>query len=191
MAKINLLPWREQRRKERQKQFLTQLGAIALAGIVAIVATHMFINGQTNAHKKRNNLLKTEIKLMDQRIQEIKDIDSLKKALVDRMGVIQRLQESRPEVVHFFDQMVTTLPEGLLLTHIKQRNNILSIDGKAESNARVSTYMRNLNNSPWLDNAKLLFIEAKESNSSTRHIRSFALQVTQVNPHSQESEGEK
>ncbi len=188
MARINLLPWREEQRKQRQKTYLTQLAAVAVAGIGIIVAGHIFLAQQIDEQQQRNATLKAEIKHMDERIADIKHIETLKHALVERMDVIQKLQESRPEVVHLFDDMVTTLPDGLYLTRIQQRGNNLSIDGKAESNARVSTYMRNLDRSAWLEDAKLLFIEAKEdkkkkdAHTAPANIRSFALQVNQVNP---------
>ncbi|MGV6858023.1 MAG: PilN domain-containing protein [bacterium] len=196
MARINLLPWREELRKERQKTFLTQLAAAALLGIGLVIAGHVYLQEKIDNQNQRNATLKSEIKRMDKRIADIKHIESLKRALVDRMEVIQKLQESRPEVVHLFDDMVTTLPDGLYLTRIQQRSSTLSIDGKAESNARVSTYMRNLDRSAWLDDAKLLFIEAKEDKkakkqASPSNIRSFALQVTQINPESAHDEVEK
>lgn len=196
MARINLLPWREELRKERQKTFLTQLAAVALLGIGLVIAGHVYLQEKIDNQNQRNATLKSEIKRMDKRIADIKHIESLKRALVDRMEVIQKLQESRPEVVHLFDDMVTTLPDGLYLTRIQQRSSTLSIDGKAESNARVSTYMRNLDRSAWLDDAKLLFIEAKEDKkakkqASPSNIRSFALQVTQINPESAHDEVEK
>lgn len=184
MHRINLLPWREEQRKQKQKEYMTQLGLVALLGLGIILGAHTFLSQKISAQESRNNRLDQEIKLVDQRLKEIKELEVVKKALVDRMEVIQQLQESRPEVVHLFDDLNNTLPEGLFLTLISQEGTTLTIEGKSESNARVSTYMRNLEKSKWLDNATLLYIEAKKAKPDEKksNIRSFSLMINQITP---------
>lgn len=185
MPRINLLPWRAELRKQKQKEFLTQLALIAGLGLAVVVGGHAFLAQKISHQQDRNNRLQKEIKRVDQRLAEIKELEVVKKALVDRMEVIQQLQESRPEVVHLFDDIVNTLPEGMFLTRIEQAGAKLSIEGKSESNARVSTYMRKLDDSLWLSDAKLLFIEAKKEVKgipNNGNIRSFSLEVMQSRP---------
>lgn len=193
MPRINLLPWRAELRKKKQKEFVTQLGLVAAAGLAAIVAGHAFLAQQIGDQEARNNRLNREIQRVDKRLAEIKELEGLKKSLVDRMEVIQQLQESRPEVVHLFDDIVRTLPEGMFLTGIEQNGPRLTVDGKSESNARVSTYMRNLESSPWLADARLLFIEAKKEKkeqAARANIRSFSLEVSQTRPDPDQEQGQ-
>ncbi len=178
MAHINLLPWREIRRKEQQRQFLSMLGLTAVAGIGLLVAAHLYINGLIDNQEMRLNRLNQEIAVVNRQIGEIRDLDKAKQAFLDRMEIIQRLQRSRPAIVHLFDELVTTLPDGLYLTQISQNGNKLSISGKAESDARVSNYMRNLEASPWLKNPKLSVIQSRKRDKKSRTaVRSFALEV--------------
>ena len=120
MAHINLLPWRETRRKEQQRQFLSILGLTAIIGIGLMVATHMYISDIIDNQGARNELLHEQIRMVDKQIREIKELDKVKQALLDRMEIIQQLQRSRPEIVHIFDELVTTLPDGLFLTKLAQ-----------------------------------------------------------------------
>lgn len=184
MPRINLLPWRAEQRKQKQKEFLTQLGVVAALGAATIFGGHVYLGQQASQQEARNARLDREIKKVDERLKEIKELEVIKKALVDRMEVIQKLQESRPEVVHLFDDLNSTLPEGLFLTKIEQEGTKLTIEGKSESNARVSTYMRNLEKSKWLDDARLLYIEAKKpkGEEKRRNIRSFSVTINQVTP---------
>ncbi|HHJ18930.1 MAG TPA: pilus assembly protein PilN [Gammaproteobacteria bacterium] len=187
MAHINLLPWRETLRKEKQREFVTFLGLTTALGIVSILAIHMTVSGMIEQQQSRNNYLKTEIRQVDKRIKEIKTLDDTKQALLARMEIIQELQRSRPEIVHIFDELVTTLPNGLHLTSLSQSGNLLKITGRAESDARVSNYMRNLNASPWFKAPKLSVIQSRQgTGANTRmNIRNFSLEVTRETPESE------
>lgn len=180
MARINLLPWRETRRKEQQKEFFTLIGlAAALCGAVVLL-THFEINGRIGHQERRNQFLTNEIKILDDKIKEIKKLDSTRQALIERMEIIQNLQATRPGIVHLFDELVTTLPEGVHLTNLKQSGNNLAISGRAESNARVSSYMRNIDESVWMGNPRLGVIETKDDKLA--RISNFNLSATQINP---------
>ena len=180
MAHINLLPWRAQLRKQKQQEFAAvALFAAAVAGIVFfLIHTHM--NGLIEYQDRRNDFLQNEIKILDKKIAEIRDLEATKKALIERMNIIQQLQVARPGVVHLFDELVTTLPEGVYLTSVKQKGTTIEIIGKAESNARVSAYMRNIEDSPWFDAPRLEVIETKESGNF--RISDFRLTVRQTTP---------
>jgi type IV pilus assembly protein PilN len=162
MARINLLPWREAERKERQKEF----GMMVLAGVVlsalAVYGVNSIIQSQIEAQNQRNNFLKQEIKAVEKQISEIRDLDKTKQNLLARMNIIQELQSSRPQIVHLFDEVVSTLPMGVYLDKINQMGNKVTFEGQAQSNARVSSMMRNIDNSEWLENPTLDFIESKE-----------------------------
>ncbi len=184
MARINLLPWRERERAERQREFLTLLGFVALFGVLLVFAGHVFINNRISDQEARNDFLRAEIHKVDRRIREIKELEKTKQALLDRMEIIQRLQRSRPEIVHLFDELVKTLPQGVYLTRVKQTGDRLLIEGKAESDARVSTYMRNLDQSPWFRDPRLQVIEtpAEEKAGPRRNLRKFSLEVFKESP---------
>ena len=186
MARINLLPWRETRRREQQKEFFTLMTmAAALCGLVVLL-THFEINGRIGHQENRNQFLTNEIKVLDGKIEEIKKLDSTRQALIERMDVIQNLQAARPGVVHLFDELVKTLPEGVHLSNLKQSDNNLQLSGRAESNARVSSYMRKIEESEWLASPNLSVIETKETELS--RISSFNLTAQQVNPNIEEQE---
>jgi type IV pilus assembly protein PilN len=184
MAHINLLPWREAHRQEKQKEFVSILGLTAVAGATVVFASHMFVNGMISNQDDRNTFLDGEITAVDKRIAEIKELEKTKQALLDRMEIIQQLQGSRPEIIHTFDELVATLPDEAYITTLTQRGNQMEIKGKAASNARVSEYMRNLDRSPWLASPKLTVIETKKDANKGRqnNLRSFALNVSRVTP---------
>lgn len=161
MARINLLPWREELRKKRQKDFIAGIGAGILATGLIFMAVYMYIEGMKEYQARRNTLLQNEIAILDKRIQEIKEIEDKKNKLLTKIEVIQKLQESRPEVVHLFDELAKTTPEGIYLTKFTQVGAVLTLDGKAESNARVSAYMRAIDNSPWLNTSVLTVIRGE------------------------------
>ncbi len=162
MARINLLPWRETLRKKRQRDFALTLLAGILVAAGVMLAWHMIVEAQIRHQQKRNDFLRSEIAALDIKIKEIQELEKTKAQIINRMEVIQRLQASRPAIVHMMDELVSTLPEGLFLVQFKQSTNLLTFDGRAQSNARVSSYMRNIDKSPWLDNPDLRFIENKE-----------------------------
>jgi len=162
MAHINLLPWREELRAKRQRDFLTLLGASAILMALAMLYVHFFINGLIDDQNARNNYLRQEIAAVDKLIKEIDALEETKEKLLARMEIIQRLQTSRPEIVHLFDELVETIPEGVFLTKLEQQGAALRLTGRAESNARVSAYMRNIDTSPWIGDPDLKLIENKE-----------------------------
>jgi type IV pilus assembly protein PilN len=180
MARINLLPWREARRKEQRKQFASLAVFAAALTVVLVGFVHIHMNGLIEYQARRNAFLENEIKILDEKIKEIRKLESTKKALLERMAVIENLQATRPGVVHLFDELVKTLPEGTYLTKVAQKGSKLIITGKAESNARVSAYMRNIEASEWLDGAKLDVIQTTES--GPLRISDFQLEARQSAP---------
>ncbi len=180
MAHINLLPWRAKLRKERQRQFISTAGlSIVLVGLVMLVV-HLHIAGLIETQNGRNEFLNKEIAELDKRIKEIKEMESTKAKLLARMNVIDQLQSSRPIVVHRMDEMVRMVPEGVHLTKFEHRNGSIALQGVAQSNARVSAYMRNLDGSPWFGDPKLNVIQTKEQDHS--RISEFTMQAKQTVP---------
>ncbi|MDO9372415.1 MAG: PilN domain-containing protein [Gammaproteobacteria bacterium] len=177
MTHINLLPWREARRKEREREFAVMAGGAAALAAVIVFYAHIQISGMIESQEARNSLLAQETTALDKEIGEIKNLEAEKSRLLARMNVIQDLQLSRPEVVHLFGELATTLPEGVHYTAIKQQGAGLTVGGVAQSNARVSTLMRNLENSPGLEKPVLDVIETTEKDK-TRTTR-FVLRVSQ------------
>jgi len=164
MPRINLLPWREQERKVRRREFLIAAGAAVFAAVIFALGGKVVYSSWTDAQNEKNNLLKKEIVKLDAQIADIQDLENRKQRLVARMEIIEKLQSSRPKVVHLFDELVKQVPEGIYLTQIKQNGNRLEIHGVAQSITRVSTFMRNIDGSAWLTNPVLQVVEsAKDS----------------------------
>ncbi|WP_022952914.1 PilN domain-containing protein [Leucothrix mucor] len=179
MAGLNLLPWREQARKDSQKQFvMTVVGAVAVSALT-VFAGYSFYQDQITKQETRNQYLTTEIKKLDETIAKIKKLDVTRKALLDRITIIEGLQSTRPGIVHLFDEMVKSLPKGLYLTNLEQKENKIKLEGKAESNARVSSYMNRLDMSPWLSSSALNIISI-DTRKETDKLRNFSLSVTQL-----------
>lgn len=181
MARINLLPWREAERTRRQQEFgMMVLLGVLLTGL-AIFGIHMQFQSMISAQNKRNAYLKQEIAVVEQQIREIQDLDKTKQNLLARMNVIQELQSSRPQIVHLFDEVVSIMPDGVYLTSLKQEGNQVSFEGQAQSNARVSSMMRNIDDSEWLSRPKLDFIESKEqTGTGYSHFKLTAVQMAMV-----------
>lgn len=180
MARINLLPWRAERRKARQKEFGVMLGLAVLGGILASFLIVSFYSGRISNQNARNDYLRSEIANVDKQITEIEALDKQKARLLARKEVIEQLQANRSQMVHLFDELVKTIPDGVALTSIKQEGEMLTLSGRSQSNARVSTYMRNLEGSGWMTNPDLTVIEAKEGNSGLPY--TFDLTVKLANP---------
>jgi type IV pilus assembly protein PilN len=161
MAKINLLPWREEKRKQREKNFYTGLIFSVLSAVAIVFAASVQIDTMIDYQKSRNNYLKTEIKQVEKSIAEIKDLQKKKKSLLERMKVIQKFQTNRSDSVRLLDEIAKVLPEGLHLTAYKQDNKKQDFKGVAQSNARVSAFMRNIARSEWLEKPDLNVIKAK------------------------------
>lgn len=184
MPQINLLPWREELRKRRQKEFgVMALVAIVLMGGV-VAAVHLHFQGLIDFQNERNQYLTVEIGKLNKQIAEIKDLQREKERLLARTEKIQQLQSGRPDIVHLVDQLVKTLPEGVFLTRIEQKGVNLRVDGVAQSNARVSSLMRQLDASDWLENPALVEIkrDAAGSGGGDESIRNaiFTLTIQQT-----------
>lgn len=180
MANINLLPWREKLRKERQQQFYAILGLGAVCGLLIVLLMHIQMEALIDHQIARNQYLEREIAEMDKRIAEIEKLEETRNALVERMKVIETLQTSRPVVVHLFDEMVTTLPEGVYLTSLTQNGNRLTLTGKADSHARVSSYMQRIDASPWLGKPNLSVIQVGIENGV--RVSNFTMDFPQTTP---------
>lgn len=160
MARINLLPWRETLRKERETQFYIGLGVAALVTLAFVAYIHVRVAGQIETQHARNEFMQQQIASVDRAIAEIKSLEEEKAKLLSRMNVIQQLQGRRPAIVHLFEELVLTVPDGARLSKVTHNGNLLDIEGIAESNARVSAFMRSLERSPWLKNPELIVIDS-------------------------------
>ena len=180
MARINLLPWRVERRKQRQTEFVTMLGLAALGGVLASFLIVAFYGSRIDNQNGRNQYLRDEIAKVDTQIKEIEELDKKKGRLLARKEVIEQLQSNRSQMVHLFDSLVRTIPDGVTLTTIKQEGDVLTLGGRSQSNARVSTYLRNLEGSGWMTNPELNIIEAKAGNPGLPY--EFNLKVKLANP---------
>lgn len=176
-TRINLLPWREMRRKEQDRQLLSiGVGAWILMGLVIFYA-HLHVTGLIENQSKRNEFLNTEIKKVEEEIKEIRELQAARNALLARMRVIQQLQMDRTQVVHLFDELVRKTPEGVYLMTLKQAGQTLTLTGAAQSNARVSAFMRNLDASDWYTKPELDVINVKAKGSE--RVSEFTLRVNQ------------
>lgn len=185
MAGINLLPWRAERRKQKQKEFFTVTALTLGLSAAALAFVHMQIDAMINYQNQRNKYLESEVALFDKKIKEIEELEAKKKRLISKMEVIQQLQTSRPEVVHLFDELARTIPDGVHLVDLTQMDKNIVMNGIAQSNARVSAYMRNLGSSPWLQDPMLNVIESKPEGKDKNVPREqrgskFTLQVKQA-----------
>ena len=181
MARINLLPWREEQRKEQQQQFLTILGLSVVLMVLIIVAIHLQYSRALSVQNSRNNFLKTHITKVEQQIAEITRLEKEKQRLLDRIEKIQLLQRNRPEIVHLFDEVVRILPEGVYITSLTQQGKRLIVEGKAQSNARVSKLMRNVDKSEWMTKPVLDVIKQdKKDTSRDRRFKLMASQFSQI-----------
>jgi type IV pilus assembly protein PilN len=183
---INLLPWREELRQEQKKQFgvLTALMMFLAAAIIGLI--HIQMVTKIDYQLSRNKFMSSEISKLDEEIAEISELRKVRRSLVERMEVIQDLQRSRPSIVHLFTEIVSTVPNGVYLESLTQTGSNLLMNGQAESNARVSTYMRNLDASDWLKAPNLTVIEIEDI--KVNRISTFTLTVKQTSPDANEDE---
>ena len=168
MPQINLLPWRAELRTRRRNQFFIGLGASLGAAGLAVLASNFVMNGILSNQNSRNELLNTEIAALDKRIADILELEASKDRLLARMEIIEQLQRSRPEIVHVFDELVRTLPDGVRLTSVKQTGRRLEVKGDADSNTRVSAFMRNIDKSKWLTQPDLQVIEVRDTSTKRK-----------------------
>jgi len=185
-TQINLLPWREELRQEQRKQFavmavLTMILAAAIVGLI-----HIQMSGKIDYQLSRNSFVSNEISKLDDQIAEIRDLQKVRRSLLERMEVIQDLQTARPSIVHLFSEIVGTVPNGVYLETLNQSAGSLVMSGQAESNARVSTYMRNLSNSEWFKDPNLTVIEIEDK--KVNRVSTFTLTVKQTSPNATEED---
>lgn len=164
MIRINLLPHRAERRKARQIQFVSFCVISLLVGIMVVGVVHVAINSQIEYQERRNQFLVSQIAILDKQIAEIRQLKEEIAALDARKTVVEKLQSTRSDVVHLMDQMLRLLPEGVYLKSLKQTGNKINLVGYTQSNARVSTLMRSIESSPWLDSPALVQIIAVVAN---------------------------
>ena len=181
MARLHLLPWREERRKELLRQFLTMLGLSVILMLLVLLAIHLHFGRLISAQESRNSFLNDEIAVVEKKIREINRLSKEKKRLLARMDVIQQLQRNRPGIVHLFEEMVKVIPEGAYIVSLKQDGRKLTINGVAQSNARISAYMRNIDASDWLTSPRLNIIEKKGRSKKLKDSgRRFILKAKQL-----------
>jgi type IV pilus assembly protein PilN len=179
MAHINLLPWREEKRQEQTRQFatITVLSLLLTAALVFMV--HVTFDNQITHQKQRNSMLQNEINTLDASLKQIATLEETKEQLLSRMDIIQSLQQQRPQIVRLFDDFVRTVPEGIYLSTIEQKGEQLTIKGVAESNGRVSAYMRNIDASDWMATPKLKVIQTRKG---TLRSSDFTIITSQTSP---------
>ncbi|BAN50996.1 type 4a pilus biogenesis protein PilN [Metapseudomonas resinovorans] len=185
MARINLLPWREQLREERKQRFLVALGAVLALGAGAVFLGDQYFNSAIENQQARNDFVRKEIAVLDARIKEISELKTRRQQLLERMKIIQDLQGNRPIIGRVFDQLVRTLPDGVFFTGVKMNGKNIAIVGAAESNNRVSNLMRNLDASEWLASPNLTQVKAITA-GAVDQANVFQLTVQQTQPGAEE-----
>lgn len=188
MANINLLPWREEERAERQRQFVSIVGLVALLAVVVMWSIYTFYSGKIDNQRIRNNFLQGQIRKLDTKIKEITTLESERKELVDRMELIQDLQKSRPQIVHLFDEIVQKMPEGMNMQQIERSGDNVIFTGIAESAPRISNFMRNLAGSQWITKPDIEDIQDDKDSGAARKI--FTLKSKLTSPNAAEKEAE-
>lgn len=175
-ARINLLPHREERRKRARQHFFVLAGGTAVIGLLIVGLMHTFYAAKIDAQKQRNDFLKSEIVKLDKDIAEIKKLRDEIAALLARKQVIETLQADRAQTVHLLDELVRQVPDGVYLRSVAQKGLNVNIKGLAQSNARVSTLMRNIDSSPWLERPVL--IEVKATTVEKRRLSEFDMNIS-------------
>lgn len=188
MARINLLPWREELRRQRRTEYLAVVGICAAIAVAIWGGVHFHFKERIAYQNDRNSYLQDQIKQLDKQIAEIQELEKEKERLIARMKAIETLQTSRPIIVRIFDELVASLPEGVYLKQISQKGTQIEIKGVAESNARVSSFMRNVEKSEWLKNPQLDIIQTADEDD--RRIANFTLRIQQNIPQVETEEGD-
>jgi type IV pilus assembly protein PilN len=180
MAHINLLPWRAERRKQREREFFMQLGAAFAAALLFLFVWASWMGMRIDNQNERNAYLTNEIAQLDVRIAKIKDLEKVRQRLLARKEIIEQLQANRSQMVHLFDELVKTIPSNARLTGLKQSGDSMTLDGVAQSNASVAEYMRNIEASPWMGHADLR--KTENSHDASRMPYTFGLDVQLSKP---------
>jgi type IV pilus assembly protein PilN len=189
VIRVNLLPHREIRRKQQQQQFFITLGVVVAIGIGIWGAVHVYLEEQFENQKNRNQYLQTEIEKLDKQIAEIQKLKDQTASLLARKRVVETLQGTRSEVVHLLDQLVRQLPDGVYLRSIKQTGTVITITGLTQSQARVSTLMRNLESSPQLERPGL--VEIKSAQVGAQRVNDFQMNVSITRARAEEPAAKK
>jgi len=180
MARINLLPWRAERRKQREREFLAHLLLAAFGGIVLVIIWAMWMNLRISNQNERNSMLTVQIHQLDQRIEQIKNLEKVRDHLLARKRIIEKLQADRSKMVHLFDELVKTIPPSVRLTSMTQQGDTIKLNGVAQSNASVAEYMRNLERSPWMSQVEFGRSDYKHADSRMPYV--FNLSMKMVKP---------
>ena len=185
MIKINLLPWREELKKEKQREFNNLFALCMMLTACLFAAFHFHISGLQDYQARRNQFLQNEIDQLDKQIVDIKNIEEQKTRLINKISVIHNLQRSRPEIVHLFDEIPRATPDGLFMTKLTRTGRDLIFEGKSQSNALVSAFMSSIQNSPWLQTPSLDVIQSDkpvstDKNSSAEKLNDFVLRTRQA-----------
>lgn len=188
MAKINLLPWREELRAQKKQDFINAIGAAVLITAVIFGGVHLYIEGLKAHQEQRNKIIQDEIALLDIKITKIKTIEEQKSKLLTKIDLIQKLQESRPEIVHLFDELPKVTPDGVYLTKFTQVGADLNFEGKSQSNARISAFMRAIEASAWLKTPTLDVIQTG-SKVNPDQLSDFTLHAKQGTKNTQTTTG--
>ena len=189
MVKINLLPWREERRQQLTKEFYILLGAGGAVAAVIVASIFWIYSQNIDFQVKRNTRIEDAIKVLDGQLTEIENLEKSKESLLARKNVIEELQANRTQMTHLFDELAKTIPNGVFIESIKQNSNIISLEGYAQSNARVSNYMDQLKASAWFKTpVEVEYIKADDTYET--HEQKFKLQVTLINPFTKNNKGE-
>jgi type IV pilus assembly protein PilN len=186
MAHINLLPWREWERERKKNEFFARLGLTFVFGAVLVFAGGWFLDGAIDNQRERNDFLRNKIAILDEQIAEIQNLTQEREKLLARMRVIQELQGNRPVIVRVFDEMVRTLAKGVYYHSVAMTNKSVAMTGTAESNNRISSLMRSLEESEWFTGPNLKGL--KENTQVGAQASDFNLTVNQVNPNAAEAE---
>jgi type IV pilus assembly protein PilN len=189
MPRINLLPWREEERKKRQRDFMIAMAASFVAGVVVVAGTIFAYSQMIDHQQDRNARLEAEIVELEKSIAEIDGLERQKERLLARMEIIEQLQRSRPEIVHLFDEMTRQLPEGVYLTGMRQNGAAVELMGIAQSSTRVSALMRQIDSSEWLTDPGVIKVETTETGPSRQ--AEFVVNLKQINQDEQATEGEQ
>lgn len=178
MPRINLLPWRDELRQKRKKEFLLAMLAAVLVGGALTFGTKLYYQGLIANQEQRNEMLRAEIRELDKQIAEIECFEALRDQLLERMAIIEELQALRPEAVHFMDELVTIMPSGVYLTEVTQQARNIDVTGITQSQQRISAMMRNVDESQWLREPGVVRIETTGTGPTAEGL--FRLKMAQV-----------
>ncbi len=184
MAQINLLPWREEMRQEKKKEFLTQLGGVCILAALVVLLWMQSVESAISKQNARNGILDDEIKRLQSQVEEIKNLKKDRQALLDRMKVIQGLEGERAIIVYYFDEFAKAIPNGVFLTALSKKGEGFTVQGVSDSNNRISEFMRQLEDSDWFKDTSIISITADESAGPQG--QRFSLKTTATLPNAEE-----